>query len=71
MLRRLWQTNRMSAKKGSQAGPDLKTDALAFAVLMMDVLFQIDYAPEQFADDELSREKVRRRTIELAEELYG
>ena len=38
---------------------------------MMDVLFQIDYAPEQFADDELSREKVRRRTIELAEELYG
>ncbi|MBQ4000297.1 MAG: hypothetical protein II643_04810 [Oscillospiraceae bacterium] len=71
MLRRLWQTNRMSAQKGSQAGPDLKTDALAFAVLMMDVLFQIDYAPEQFADDELSREKVRRRTIELAEELYG
>lgn len=71
MIRRLWQTNMAYTSEGKAAVSDQKTDALAFGVLMMDVLFQIEYPLDRISDDELSREKIRRRTIELAEELYG
>ena len=68
MIRRLWQT-RKAAEVAAEV-KDLKIDALAFGVLMMDVLFQIEYPADMIAGDEITRGKVRRRTIELAEELY-
>lgn len=71
MIRRLWQMNMISRGEGDAVVPDSGTDAAAFGALMMDVLFQIEYPPEKLADDEISREKIRRRTVELAEELYG
>ena len=68
MVRKLWQY-RTSGKK-LPAGTDTDEDAAAFAVLMMDVLFQIDYSLDEAIEDELVRQRIRRRAAELAEELY-
>ena len=70
-IRRLWQMDLAARGEGNRIVPDPKTDAAAFGALMMDVLFQIEYLPVKLAEDEISREKIRRRTVELAEELYG
>ena len=70
-IRRLWQMDRALRGEGDRIAPDPQTDAAAFGALMMDVLFQIEYPPVKLAEDEISREKIRRRTVELAEELYG
>lgn len=68
MIRKMWQ-NKTSLKK-IPAGTDPAEDMAAFAMLMMDVLFQIDYPLDVLTDDELTRERIRRRASELAEELY-
>lgn len=68
MIRKMWQYRTEGRKL--PAGTDTDEDAAAFAVLMMDVLFQIDYRLEDSVEDELVRQRIRRRASQLAEELY-